>query len=364
MIRFCGEAPGADEEIEGAPFVGESGRMLFNAMKVAGVPSTVCPECDGTGGKYPDTCTWCRGSRRDFSRSIYVYNLCQCRPPANDFSVIQAHYPVITECQLKHVAPAPPGSTSFLVGGKALAWHFPDLTSVETWQGSLLLGEGGRRYVPTFHPAYLMRVPSLMGTLSNTISGGIQSTVPFVPQPGRIPDGPIGTLYLDVETQGFTGPLDLIGVSVDRRSVEHFDPGLANDCARLQGLLERSFGRRLRPEFFQRTPSSLYVEADYRGAAILEPCAVAPYLSKLAVEPLAQGEGIARDLWQALVRDHAAFFWRARPDNPITSWYLSQCDGVLRLPDWHVYWRGLLPEQIPAAVGEARARPEDFVSVK
>jgi DNA polymerase I-like protein with 3'-5' exonuclease and polymerase domains/uracil-DNA glycosylase len=240
MIRFCGEAPGADEEIEGAPFVGESGRMLFNAMKVAGVPSTVCPECDGTGGKYPDTCTWCRGSRRDFSRSIYVYNLCQCRPPANDFSVIQAHYPVITECQLKHVAPAPPGSTSFLVGGKALAWHFPDLTSVETWQGSLLLGEGGRRYVPTFHPAYLMRVPSLMGTLSNTISGGIQSTVPFVPQPGRIPDGPIGTLYLDVETQGFTGPLDLIGVSVDRRSVEHFDPGLANDCARLQGILDRA----------------------------------------------------------------------------------------------------------------------------
>jgi len=81
-------------------------------------------------------------------------------------------------------------------------------------------------------------------------------------------------------------------------------------------LLERSFGRTLRSEFFQRTPSSLYVEADYRGAAILEPSRVAPYLSKLAVEPLAQGEGIARDLWQALARDHAAFFWRARPDNP------------------------------------------------
>jgi acetylglutamate kinase len=134
------------------------------------------------------------------------------------------------------------------------------------------------------------------------------------------------------------------------------------DCGRLQGLLERSFGRTLRPEFFQRTPSSLYVEADYRGAAILEPSEVAPYLSKLAVEPLAQGEGIARDLWQALARDHAAFFWRARPSNPITSWYLSQCDGVLRLTDWHVYWRGLAPEQIPAAVAEALARPEDFTA--
>jgi acetylglutamate kinase len=136
------------------------------------------------------------------------------------------------------------------------------------------------------------------------------------------------------------------------------------DCGRLQGLLERSFGRALRPEFFERTPSSLYVEADYRGAAILEPSQVAAYLSKLAVEPLAQGEGIARDLWQALARDHAAFFWRARPQNPITSWYLSQCDGVLRLSDWHVYWHGLAAEQIPGAVAEALARPEDFAAAK
>ena len=91
---------------------------------------------------------------------------------------------------------------------------------------------------------------------------------------------------------------------------------------------------------------------------------MAAYLSKLAVEPVAQGEGIARDLWQALARDHAAFFWRARPQNPITSWYLSRCDGVLRLSDWHVYWRGLAPEQIPGAVAEALARPEDFVVAK
>jgi bifunctional N-acetylglutamate synthase/kinase len=132
------------------------------------------------------------------------------------------------------------------------------------------------------------------------------------------------------------------------------------DTERLKGLLERSFDRPLRAEFFRRAPTCLYLESNYRGAAIVEPSGVAAYLSKLAVEPLAQGEGIARDLWQALAREQAAFFWRARPTNPISGWYLSQCDGVLRLPEWHVYWRGLAPEQIPGAVAEALSRPEDF----
>jgi acetylglutamate kinase len=135
------------------------------------------------------------------------------------------------------------------------------------------------------------------------------------------------------------------------------------DCERLKGLLERSFERQLLPEFFQRSPNAVYFEANYRGAAILEPSGVAPYLTKLAVEPVAQGEGIGRDLWRAVARDHPAFFWRARPTNPILGWYLNQCDGVLRLPKWHVYWRGLRPEQIPDAIREALDRDEDFVRV-
>jgi GNAT superfamily N-acetyltransferase len=133
------------------------------------------------------------------------------------------------------------------------------------------------------------------------------------------------------------------------------------DCERLQGLLERSFERQLLPEFFQRVPNAVYFEANYRGAAILEPSGVAPYLTKLAVEPIAQGEGIGRDLWRAVARDHPAFFWRARPTNPILGWYLSLCDGVVRLPKWHVYWRGLRPELIPGAVQEALDRGEDFL---
>jgi len=132
------------------------------------------------------------------------------------------------------------------------------------------------------------------------------------------------------------------------------------DVGRLRALLEASFGRRAREDFFVREPLAIYVEQGYRAAAILEPSPVAPFLTKFAVEPLAQGEGMGRDLWQAMERDFPRVFWRARPDNPIASWYLNECDGMLRLTRWHVFWRGLEPEEIPGAVGEVLERPEDF----
>ena len=94
--------------------------------------------------------------------------------------------------------------------------------------------------------------------------------------------------------------------------------------------------------------------------AILEPSRFAPYLSKFAVEPVAQGEGIGQDLWQAIVRRHASLVWRSRPSNPIGSWYVNLCHGMLRLADWHVFWRGLNAGQIASAVAEARSRPNDF----
>jgi acetylglutamate synthase len=78
------------------------------------------------------------------------------------------------------------------------------------------------------------------------------------------------------------------------------------------------------------------------------------------VDPVAQGEGMGNDLWQALARDHAALFWRTRATNPIANWYATLADGVLRLPGWHVFWRGIPPRAIPDVVDEALARPEDF----
>ncbi len=129
---------------------------------------------------------------------------------------------------------------------------------------------------------------------------------------------------------------------------------------RLAALLEASFGRTLRPSFFARAPKSVYLEPSYRGAIILEPSEVAPYLTKFAVDRIAQGEGIGRDLWHAVCRDEPAFYWRAQRSNPITGWYTEVCDGMVRARDWLVFWRGVPPTAAGRVVELALGWPTDF----
>jgi len=132
------------------------------------------------------------------------------------------------------------------------------------------------------------------------------------------------------------------------------------DTERLRRLFEASFGRVLDAEFFEQPPLAVYIEAEYRGAAVVYASAPVPYLSKFAVEPEAQGEGMGRDLWEAMSRDYPALYWRGRPDNPVASWYASVCDGMVRLPEWNVYWRGVDTARIPDVIEAARARAPDF----
>lgn len=167
-----------------------------------------------------------------------------------------------------------------------------------------------------------------------------------------------------------TSPLNLLkelftvkgaGTLIKRGSVVQRHTSYATiDVPRLRQLIETSFGKELAPGFFELPPLSVYVDASYRGAAIVHDAYPAPYLSKFAVQPEAQGEGIGRDIWEALVRDHAELFWRSRADNPIASWYVSVCDGMVRRAAWQVYFRGIPVELIPEAVAQAEKRGADF----
>ncbi|HEY6078295.1 MAG TPA: hypothetical protein VIW29_05800 [Polyangiaceae bacterium] len=167
-----------------------------------------------------------------------------------------------------------------------------------------------------------------------------------------------------------TSPLNLLkelftvkgaGTLIKRGSaVERHTSYATLDVARLKQLLETSFGKQLAPNFFDLPPLAVYVDAAYRGAAIVHDAYPAPYLSKFAVQPEAQGEGIGRDIWEVLTRHHAQLYWRSRAENPIASWYLSVCDGMVRRPEWQVYFRGLPVELIPEAVAHAEARGRDF----
>jgi bifunctional N-acetylglutamate synthase/kinase len=134
----------------------------------------------------------------------------------------------------------------------------------------------------------------------------------------------------------------------------------AVDPPRLRALFESAFGRTIREDFFSRPITRTFVEESYRGAAIVAETAVAPYLTKFAVERQAQGEGLGSEIWSLVTRDYPSFFWRSRPDNPITAWYVKQCDGLARFPEWHVFWRGLPVETIDPAIRHALASSSDF----
>lgn len=135
---------------------------------------------------------------------------------------------------------------------------------------------------------------------------------------------------------------------------------VALDQDRLRQLLTRSFGRPPTDSFFEREILSVYLEENYRGAAILAPTPIAPYLTKFSVGQEAQGEGIGRDLWDAFITDYPTVFWRARPNNPIGEWYAKQADGLARFPDWIVYWKGIETSLISDAIAWAIAQPVDL----
>jgi acetylglutamate kinase len=133
------------------------------------------------------------------------------------------------------------------------------------------------------------------------------------------------------------------------------------DRGRLAGLLSSSFGRAPTDDFLSRPVSRIYLEEGYRGAALLIDTPLGGYLTKFAVDREAQGEGMGRDLWELVVLDYPTVFWRARPENPVNAWYTRQADGLHRLFDWHVFWKGLLAERIPQAIEFALAQPVDLM---
>jgi bifunctional N-acetylglutamate synthase/kinase len=161
-------------------------------------------------------------------------------------------------------------------------------------------------------------------------------------------------LFRELFTIKGAGTLLRRGALIERRRFAELDR------ERLRALLTRSFGRPPVDDFFGRDIAWGYVEEHYRGAALVHETQLGAYLSKFAVDAEAQGEGIGRDLWQALAADYARIFWRARPANPIGQWYTKLCDGLMRFPEWNVYWKGLPPVDVAPAVQWALAQPIDL----
>ncbi len=130
-LMFIGEAPGADEDAQGEPFVGRAGQLL-NAMLYA----------------------------IDLKReSVYITNVVKCRPPENrnpDKHELDCCHAFLQR-QIVLVKPK-----LIVAVGRVAAHH---LLVTETAIGKLR-GQGfeyGENKIPliaTYHPAYLLRRPS------------------------------------------------------------------------------------------------------------------------------------------------------------------------------------------------------------
>ena len=136
------------------------------------------------------------------------------------------------------------------------------------------------------------------------------------------------------------------------------------DLPRLRELIESAFGRKLLPDYFERTSlHRAYVSENYRAAVILTGVHADDgegytYLDKFAVLDDAQGEGLGRAVWQVMRDENPRLFWRSRRGNPVNAFYYAECDGCIKQEQWKVFWYGLEGfDEIAHCVEHCRARP-------
>ena len=107
---------------------------------------------------------------------------------------------------------------------------------------------------------------------------------------------------------------------------------------RLQNLLEISFKKKIKTEFFSKKFDTVLLEKDYNGAALFIKTEFGFYLSKFAVGEIARGEGIGRDIWEKMKQTFTTVFWRSKINNPINHWYRKECQGFHKTDNWIYYW--------------------------
>lgn len=130
-LMIVGEAPGAEEDAQGLPFVGRSGELLTKMLTAIDI-------------------------RRE---DVYITNTVKCRPPENrnpEADELAACHPFLEE-QIAIIRP----ELIVTLGGFAarIILGLDEKTSISRIRGKIYLHDG-IRCIPTFHPAYLLRNPS------------------------------------------------------------------------------------------------------------------------------------------------------------------------------------------------------------
>jgi acetylglutamate kinase len=114
------------------------------------------------------------------------------------------------------------------------------------------------------------------------------------------------------------------------------------DAERLVTLIEGAFEQRLMPGWWDGIDLiAAYVSESYRAAAVIAELDEFVYLDKFAIDETARGEGLARTVWDHMVRDFPDFVWRSRADNQFNAFYERESDGRVTTGPWIIYWKGV-----------------------
>ncbi|HJR71829.1 MAG TPA: uracil-DNA glycosylase [Gammaproteobacteria bacterium] len=134
-LFVIGEAPGADEDRQGEPFVGRAGQLLTAMLRAIGLPRS----------------------------EVYIANILKCRPPGNrDPQPDEATCctPYLAQ-QIALVRPR----VLLAVGRISAQWLLQTDTPIGRLRGQVFpYGDRNIPLVVTYHPAYLLRSPLAKAT--------------------------------------------------------------------------------------------------------------------------------------------------------------------------------------------------------
>jgi DNA polymerase len=128
-LMFAGEAPGADEDIQGIPFVGKAGQLLTKMIEAMGF-------------------------RRD---DVYIANVIKCRPPGNR----NPEPDEIASCEpflFRQIASIQP-KVIVALGAFAARTLLQTDAPISRLRGRVYDFRGAK-LIPTFHPSFLLRSPA------------------------------------------------------------------------------------------------------------------------------------------------------------------------------------------------------------
>lgn len=134
QVMVVGEAPGAEEDRQGEPFVGAAGKLLDNMLRAVGLSR----------------------SGDDPARTVFIANVIKCRPPGNrnpEADEIAQCEPIL-ERQITLVRPR-----LLLALGRFAAQQLTGSTEPIGRLRQRLFHHQGIPVVVSYHPAYLLRSP-------------------------------------------------------------------------------------------------------------------------------------------------------------------------------------------------------------